>query len=76
LHIHIKYTLEKGRSSRGKLPYIPFTLVTPQASLLRDSSLPPAVRRYFVVDVGCAAAGGTAHIHHKQRGVAAGDEES
>jgi len=30
----------------------------------------------FVVDVGFAACGGKAHIHHKHRRVAAGDEES
>ena len=39
-------------------------LVTIQVSLLGDSSLPAAVRKYFVVSAG-GAAGGTARTHYK-----------
>src|SRR6266436_7272724 len=39
--------------------------ITIQVPSLRDSSLPSAVRRCFVVSAGCAAAGGTARTHYK-----------
>ncbi len=44
--------------------------VTIQVSLLGDSSLPAAVRKYFVVGVG-----GAAHTHYKNGRAAAGGEE-
>jgi len=42
-----------------------------QVSSLRDSSLPPAVRRCLVVSAGIAACGGNARTHHQTERVAA-----
>ncbi len=44
--------------------------VTTQVSVLRDSSLPPAVRRSLVVSAGIAACGGNARTHHQTERVA------
>src|SRR6266571_1821005 len=47
------------------LPYLTlYAILTLRVSALLDSSLPPAVRRYFLLMVGFAAAG--SKTHHQQ----------
>jgi len=50
--------------------------VTTQIYFLRDSSLPPAVRKHFLWVVGLFTCGGQAHHPHVNGQAAAGGERS